>query len=140
MRRARARHALLALAALAALGGVSGPIPAASAERDAARGAIVFRKCYSCHSVDPAERNIPGPNLAGIVGRRVAAQRGYDYSPALRALGAAGAVWDEARLDAFIADPVRAVPGSAMGERGIESAAERADLIAYLKRPVGPLK
>jgi cytochrome c len=136
VRRARARPALLVFAAFGAVGGA---IPAA-AEGDAARGAIVFRKCYSCHSVDPAERNIPGPNLAGIVGRRVAAQRGYDYSPAMRALGAAGARWDETRLDAFIADPVRAIPGSAMGERGIEAAAERADLIAYLKRPVGPLK
>jgi cytochrome c len=137
VRRARARRLGAALAAVVVGGGA---IPSAAAEGDAAKGAVVFRKCYSCHSVDPAERNIPGPNLAGIVGRRVAAQRGYDYSPALRALGAAGAVWDEARLDAFIADPVRAIPGSAMGERGIDNAAERADLIAYLKRPVGPLK
>lgn len=107
----------------------------AAAEGDAAKGAIVFRKCYACHSVDPRERNIPGPNLAGIVGRRVAAQRGYDYSPALRARGAVGAVWSEAALDAFIADPSRAIPGNGMGERGIEDAGERADLIAFLKRP-----
>jgi len=32
----------------------------------------------ACHSLDPAERGMPGPNLAGLIGRKV----GSD--PALR--------------------------------------------------------
>jgi cytochrome c len=44
-----------------------------------------------------------------------------------------GLRWDEATLDAFIADPRRTVPGIAMDFFGIKDADERADLIAYLK-------
>ena len=46
---------------------------------DAARGERVFERCYACHSVDPAETGLTGPNLAGVVGRR-AASRDFDYS------------------------------------------------------------
>ena len=51
-------------------------------------GEALFQRCYACHSVDPAEQGLPGPNLAGVVGRRAGAQAGFDYSPAMRAAGA----------------------------------------------------
>lgn len=43
-------------------------------------------------------------------------------------------VWDAATLDRFLADPRGLVPGTKMGFAGIADAAERADLIAYLKQ------
>ena len=57
----------------------------AHADGDPARGEKVFQYCYSCHSVQPGETNLQGPNLLGIVGRRIASQEGFTYSPALRA-------------------------------------------------------
>jgi cytochrome c len=99
---------------------------------DAARGGRVFERCYACHSVDPAETGLTGPNLAGVVGRR-AASRDFDYSPALREAGRRGLVWDEAALDAFLADPASAVPGTSMNFPGLRNEADRRDLIAYLK-------
>ena len=45
----------------------------------------VFRYCYSCHTVQPGETNLQGPNLHAIVGRRILSQEGAGYSPALRA-------------------------------------------------------
>ncbi len=100
---------------------------------DAARGGRVFERCYACHSVDPAETGLTGPNLAGVVGRRAASRDDFDYSPAMREAGRRGLVWDEATLDTFLADPAAAVPGTAMSFPGLRNEADRCDVIAYLK-------
>ena len=51
------------------------------------------------------------------------------YSPALKG---ADVVWNEATLDAWIADPQAFLPGNRMVFRGLPDAQARADLIAYL--------
>ena len=43
-------------------------------------------------------------------------------------------VWNEKTLDRFLANPLTAVPGTAMGYAGVADRKERADLIAYLRR------
>jgi cytochrome c len=48
-----------------------------------------------------------------------------------------GILWNEETLDAFLADPLRVVPGTAMGYAGVADAQERADLIAYLRQANG---
>ena len=32
----------------------------------------MFEHCRACHSLDPTARGLPGPNLAGVLGRKVA--------------------------------------------------------------------
>lgn len=128
MKPARAAAALAALLGCAGLGAsVSAAAPA-----DRAAGERAFQRCYACHSVDPAERGAEGPLLQGVVGRTVAALPGYGYSPAMRAYGADGKRWTRERLDAFIADPQKIVPHTAMGFFGMADAAERKALIAWL--------
>ena len=105
----------------------------AGAEGDRARGERLFQRCYACHSVNPAETTLPGPNFAGVVGRRAASLDGFEYSPALREAGRRGLVWDEATLDAYLADPEAYLPGTLMALLGLKSAADRRDLIAYLR-------
>ncbi|HSA83003.1 MAG TPA: c-type cytochrome [Geminicoccaceae bacterium] len=121
----------LACAALAAIlhaGAV------AAAAGDPARGEAVFQKCYACHSVVPGETGLSGPNLAGVVGRRVASEPGFAYSPALVALAEADArVWSEAALEAFLRAPEEVAPGTAMAFVGLRDPGERADVIAFLK-------
>ena len=56
-------------------------------------GERAFQKCFSCHSVEKDETGLPGPSLFGIVGRRAAGAPDFEYSPAMRAKGAAGLVW-----------------------------------------------
>ena len=108
---------------------------AAAFAGDPARGEVVFQKCYACHSVAPDETGLPGPNLAGVVGRRVASEPGFAYSPALVALAEQGGrIWTEAALDAFLRAPEVVAPGTAMAFIGLRTAAERADVIAFLKR------
>ena len=50
------------------------PTPSASPASggDPVAGRLVFRKCQACHSLEPG-KNILGPSLAGIVGRKVRA-------------------------------------------------------------------
>ena len=109
-------------------------LPATVHAGDPARGERVFQYCYACHSVDPNEKAmLQGPSLAGIVGKPIAAQAGFEYSPAMRAFAREHGTWSESLLDRYVADPEKAVPKTTMAFRGVEEADERADLLAFLK-------
>jgi cytochrome c2 len=108
----------------------------ASAEGNAVRGARVFQRCYSCHSIDPAERNLQGPNLSEVIGRRAGTLAGFDYSAAMIDAGRNGLVWTDRTLDAFVSDPEGFVSGTSMAPMRLPNPTDRADLIAYLKRRV----
>ena len=69
------------------------------------------------------------PALKGIVGRKPGAMAGYAFSPALKAKGG---TWTDASLDAYLANPSAAIPGTKMFAAD-HDAAERAAIIAYLK-------
>lgn len=108
------------------------PSFAAGAGGDAATGARAFRSCAACHSLEPG-RHSAGPSLAGVWGRKAGTAKGFGgYSAALKS---SGIVWNDATLDAWLANPRAAVPGNAMGFPGVFDAAVRAALIAYLKAP-----
>jgi len=111
-----------ACAPLAASGGTGSPA-----------GVRAFQKCYACHSLDPGETGLTGPSLRAIVGRTIAAEPGFAYSPAMRAYAAGQGRWTREALDAFIADPQGVVPGNGMGFFGMRDPAERRALIAYLE-------
>ena len=121
----------------AALGLVSGLIATtASAAPDAAalaRGQQVYARCAACHAI---EGNRTGPQHCGLFGRRAGTAPGYEnYSKAMRA---SGFVWDEKSLNVFLKDPMKTVPGTAMGYAGVKDDGERADLIAWLKQASRP--
>jgi hypothetical protein len=56
-----------------------------------------------------------GPNLHKIVGRKAGSQPDYAFSTAMKE---AGFVWDEEKLDRFIANPDEVVPGNSMKPYG----------------------
>ena len=92
------------------------------------RGEQIYARCAACHAI---EGHRTGPQHCGLWGRRAGTAPGYTaYSQALRR---SGIVWDERSLDVFLKDPMKAVPGTAMGYAGVKDDAERADLIAWLK-------
>lgn len=106
-------------------------IPAGAAATDGPR---LFQRCYACHSVEAAERHLPGPTLHGLFGRRAGALPEFDYSAALRAAGRRGLVWSEQTLHRFLADPEEAVPGGRMTGVRVADPAEREALIRWLRR------
>ncbi len=97
----------------------------------AARGNILFLRCSACHDVSAAKSAKIGPNLLGVIGRKVASQEGYPYSAALKSQDF---VWDEAALDRWLTNPNALAPGTAMAFAGIPEAADRQAIIAYLQR------
>ena len=107
---------------------------AAEPSGDASRGAALFRDCAACHSLI-ADRNMTGPSLAGIWGRKAGSLASFDrYSPALEA---SGVVWNAKTLDAWLASPAGFIPRSRMPFAGIPNAKQRVDLIAFLKAASG---
>lgn len=114
------RKFVLAAALVAAL-------PSMASAQDAEAGKAVFKKCMACHAVDG--KNKVGPHLDGIVGRKAAAVEGFNYSDALKN---SGKTWDEATLDAYLADPKGYIPGNKMVFVGVKDEADRKNLIAYL--------
>ena len=116
---------------LAALGLMG--LSTASYSQDAEKGAIVFKKCMVCHTVEEEATIKLGPSLRGIVGRKAATVEGYKYSDAMLAKGAEGVVWDEATLTAYLPDPRKFVPGTKMAFPGLKNPEEVADIIAFLK-------
>jgi cytochrome c len=107
-----------------------GAVPAAAQED----GAAAFRaRCASCHAVAAGAPPGAGPNLAGVVGRRVGGDARFDYSPVLEAARDAGDVWTVATLQRFLADPEEAYPGLWMGGNGVRDATERTAVVSYLE-------
>ncbi|MDP3749561.1 MAG: c-type cytochrome [Phenylobacterium sp.] len=106
---------------------VSLPLAARAQARPGAEGA--FGRCAICHSTRAGAGPSIGPNLAGLLGRKVGSAPGFTYS---RAMAKADFVWDKARLDAFLRAPQTVVRGNRMAFGGISDAATRADLVAYL--------
>ena len=95
-------------------------------------GARHFAPCRACHSLDPAERGLPGPHLNGLIGRSIGGDPAFDYSPVLRKARDDGLRWDATRLDSFLTDPAAMFPGLWMSMRGVEDATERQALIRFL--------
>lgn len=86
--------------------------------------------CRTCHTTREGDNRL-GPNLHGIFGRKAGSLPGYPYSSAMKD---AGFVWDEERLDRFIAQPDEVVSGNNMKPYGgLASADDRAKIIAFLR-------
>ncbi|MGF6178330.1 c-type cytochrome [Ensifer sp. 4252] len=105
----------------------------ALADGNAETGAAVFKKCAACHAVGEGAKNKVGPELNGILGRKVAAVEGFNYSPAFKAKAEEGWSWDETHLTEYLANPKAYIKGTKMAFPGLKKPEEIADIIAYLK-------
>ena len=107
-----------------------GPLgPSRAFSADIGKGQGVFSRCAACHTNNKGGPNGVGPNLFGVVGRKAASKPDFSYSPALKS---SRIVWTPQKLDAWIANPAKLVPGTRMVFAGVSDAKQRADLIAYL--------
>ena len=102
-------------------------------------GERAYLKCYSCHALEPGKNDLDGPSLHGVVGRKVAAQPNFAYSPALRRFARSNPRWTPQLIDRFVRDPEALVPGTSMNFHGVPDPVERAALIAYLRAKSGRL-
>jgi len=110
----------------------AGTAPAASkdaaARADPQAGEAIYARCLACHAL---AYDRTGPRHCGLFGRRAGSVKGFAYSEAMKR---SKIVWSAETLDRFLANPLKAVPGTAMGYAGVTDRNERADLIAYLEQ------
>lgn len=107
------------------------PIEPLLAAANTEKGAQVFKKCTSCHTIDKGGPNRVGPNLYNIVGAPKAKHPGYVYS---RAMEQKGDTWTYDDLNVYLFSPRQFVPGTKMSFAGLKDDQERADLIVYLRQ------
>lgn len=83
-------------------------------------------RCMACHALD---YNREAPAHRGVFGRQAGAVPNFQYSAAVKN---SGVVWNEKTLDQWLRNPEEFIPGQEMGF-SVPDAAERADIIAYLR-------
>lgn len=124
------RLASAVLVTLAALRSIT-PVEAQDGG-DALRGQHVFRKCATCHVINPSSTALLAPPLQGVIGRAAATIPGFEYSDIMKIAGQRGLVWTKDALFHFLDRPDQFIPGTYMTFAGLEPG-ERADVIAYLE-------
>lgn len=122
------KFAVIRIIAGLALAGASSSFAMA---QDAEAGAKSFNKCRACHQIGDGAKNLVGPLLNGLFGRKSGSIDGYNYSDANKN---SGITWDEAVFAEYIRDPKAKIPGTKMVFAGIKNDKEVTDLTAFLKQ------
>ena len=105
------------------------PIADALATASVQRGAELAKQCQACHNLQEGQGPKVGPDLYGVVNRKIGSVEGFNYSPALK--GKSG-TWDFDTLNAWLTKPSAFAPGTAMTFAGLPSEKQRADVIDFL--------
>ncbi len=105
------------------------PIETLLASASVEHGAQVAKQCGACHNFQEGQGPKVGPDLYGVVGRKIASVAGFNYSAALKAMSG---TWTFDALNKWLTDPRGDVPGTAMTFAGLTNEKQRADVIAYL--------
>jgi cytochrome c len=105
-------------------------VPMFARAADPVAGEAVFKtQCGICHS-PLAGKNMVGPSLFGIAGRKSGTVEGFHYSAANKS---AGLTWNADTLDKYLKSPREVMPGTTMTYAGLKDDAKRSDVIAYLE-------
>jgi cytochrome c len=93
------------------------------------RGKALFGVCAACHPTAQDGSHAMGPNLRGVLGRKPGSVPGFRFS---KAMAAQEGAWDKESLDAFLENPMKAMPNNAMPYPGVKNAADRKAVVEYL--------
>jgi cytochrome c len=123
----------------AAIFALATPLVAPATAQDVDNGKAIFGKCRACHQVGENAKNMVGPELNGLFGRKAGSVEGFNYSEANKH---SGITWDEPTFREYIKNPKAKIPGTKMVFVGIPDDQDIDDLIAYLKQfaPDGKIK
>jgi cytochrome c len=106
------------------------PLPALLAKADAKKGEQDAKVCETCHNFQEGKGPKIGPDLWGVVGRKIASVPGFAFSDSLK--GVSGD-WSYEVLNKWITDPKAMASGTKMTFPGEKNPHRRADILAYLQ-------
>jgi cytochrome c len=106
-------------------------LPALAVAQDLENGKAVWNKCRACHQVGEGAKNLVGPVLNGLFGRKAGTIEGFNYSDANKS---SGITWDEATFREYIKNPKAKIPNTKMVFVGLSDERDIEDLLAFLKQ------
>ena len=92
-------------------------------------GEKVFKRCSACHMIAAGGKNMIGPNLWSILGKKTGVASGYKYS---KALAAYGKEWSFEEMNGFLIKPSAHIKGTKMAFAGLKKEKDRASVILYM--------
>lgn len=110
-------------------------IQTAAAQDPLARGAKLYKRCKSCHTLEENGKHRVGPNMWDLYGSTAGTKEGFAYSKAMKA---SGLVWNDETLNGYIENPRRFMPGNRMSYAGLRKPEDRAAVLAYIKSQTTP--
>ena len=96
---------------------------------DIQHGEKVFKKCSACHMIAAGGKNMIGPNLWSVLGRKIGGVPDYKYS---KALVSYGKQWTYAEMNGFLIKPSAHIKGTKMAFAGLKKDKDRASVILYM--------
>lgn len=108
-------------------------------EGDPKHGEMVFQQCSVCHQVGPGATNGIGPNLTGVVNRKMGSVVDYSYDTGLQKASMTGISWDEEKIFSWLGDPQSYIRNVVQDESvttrmtvKVSDEQARRDVIAYI--------
>ena len=96
---------------------------------DMAHGQKVFKKCSACHMIASDGKNMIGPNLWEVFGRKAGSVSDYKYS---KAMVAYGKEWTFGEMNSYLIKPQAYIKGTKMAFAGLRKEKDRASVILYM--------
>lgn len=99
------------------------------------RGAKLYKRCQTCHTLGAGEKHKVGPNLFGIYGLKAGSMEGFAYS---KVMESSDIIWDDDTLSAYIENPRKFMPGNRMSFAGLRKPEDRKAVLDYMKAKTTP--
>ena len=96
---------------------------------DLAHGEKVFKKCSACHMIASDGKNMIGPNLWNVIGRKAGSVSDYKYS---KAMVAYAKQWSFEEMNSYLIKPQAYIKGTKMSFAGLIKEKDRASVILYM--------